>query len=153
MKWADHAAQLSDIKVRLLWSLRLKLLHKTTTTGQKWQKLDVALYMVHNEHMRLRQQSRPSWFTGITALWLYVSVHKTGFSWHACLCKTEPGTPSGQQSRSVPWPLTYGHQNLISVSFTPSGHLFQIWRNSLLVFLIGFIHKNGMYGETDSPQT
>lgn len=103
-----------------------KTLHKNTTTGQKWQQLDVALYMVHNEHMRLRQQTRPSLFTGITALRLYVSVRKTGFSRRACLCKTEPGTPSGQQSRSVPWPLTYGHQNLISVSFVSNLEKFPL---------------------------
>ncbi len=42
-----------------------------------------------------------------------------------------------------PWPLTFDHQNLISSSLSPSGCLWQIWRNSLKALLRYYVHENG----------
>lgn len=45
-----------------------------------------------------------------------------------------------------PWPLTLDCQNSIISSLSPSGHLCQMWRKSLKVFLRYLVHKNGMDG-------
>ncbi len=44
--------------------------------------------------------------------------------------------------------LTFDHQILISSSLSPSGRLYQIWRNSFKVFLSYHVHKNGTGGQT-----
>lgn len=45
-----------------------------------------------------------------------------------------------------PWPLTFGHQLLISPFLSHSGHLYQPWRNSLNAFLSYGVHKNRRHG-------
>ena len=49
-----------------------------------------------------------------------------------------------------PWPLTFGHQNLVASSLSPGGHVYQIRRNSVKAFLRYCVHKNGMDWQSEN---